>query len=66
MKRIIFEKLTVKKKKMVFAGMISSGIPINSEVCDDPSKVNGDYCLIVPLNPGSECVQLGDDDGQQG
>jgi hypothetical protein len=59
MKRIIFEKLTIKEKKKVLAGVINPVEPPNSRDSNDPSDMNGDACSLYPLNPDSECAQGG-------
>jgi hypothetical protein len=54
MKRIIFEKLTIKEKKKVLAGECMPG---GSPKCFPESLSNGVQCLPEPINPDSECAQ---------
>jgi hypothetical protein len=59
MKRIIFEKLTIKEKKKVLAGVNDPIDHHNSEDTPGSSDMNGDACSIKPINPDSECAQGG-------
>ncbi len=54
MKKIIFEKLTIKDKKKILAGELTPG---GNPKCFPDSLSNGIQCQPEPINPDSECVQ---------
>ena len=57
MKKIIFEKLTIKEKKKILAGINEAGNPLESGCFSDSFNLDGDSCCGNPIIPDSECIQ---------
>ena len=56
MNRIIFEKLTIKEKKKILAGINDPGKPDISVCSGTPDEIDGVHCK--PSLPDSPCVQM--------